>query len=129
MSSSPDHLLIVDDDREIRTLLSDYLEKNGFRATAVPDGRAMWSALDSARFDLVILDHTYGQSKQANDHMSAGQVIEHFARLRGEGLLAPNARTFATHIAHDANPAHPELVELASQHGYEIAYDGLTVEL
>jgi two-component system OmpR family response regulator len=56
MSSSPDHLLIVDDDREIRTLLSDYLEKNGFRATAVPDGRAMWSALDSGRFDLVILD-------------------------------------------------------------------------
>jgi two-component system OmpR family response regulator len=56
MSSAPDHILIVDDDREIRTLLGDYLEKNGFRTTAVPDGRAMWSALDSARIDLVILD-------------------------------------------------------------------------
>jgi two-component system, OmpR family, response regulator len=54
--NSPDHILIVDDDGEIRTLLGDYLEKNGFRATAVPDGRAMWAALDVARIDLVILD-------------------------------------------------------------------------
>jgi two-component system OmpR family response regulator len=56
VSSAPDHILIVDDDGEIRTLLGDYLEKNGFRTTAVPDGRAMWNALDSARIDLVILD-------------------------------------------------------------------------
>jgi two-component system, OmpR family, response regulator len=54
--STPDHVLIVDDDREIRTLLSDYLQKNGFRASAVADGKAMWSALDSGRVDLVILD-------------------------------------------------------------------------
>ena len=53
---APDHILVVDDDREIRSLLGDYLEKNGFRATAVADGRAMWSALEQGRFDLVILD-------------------------------------------------------------------------
>jgi len=53
---APDHILIVDDDREIRTLLSDYLQKNGFRASAVADGRAMWSALEGGRIDLVILD-------------------------------------------------------------------------
>ena len=56
MSTVPDHILVVDDDREIRSLLGDYLEKNGFRATAVADGRAMWSALEQGRFDLVILD-------------------------------------------------------------------------
>ncbi len=53
---APDHILVVDDDREIRSLLGDYLEKNGFRATAVADGRAMWNALEQSRFDLVILD-------------------------------------------------------------------------
>ena len=52
----PDHILIVDDDAEIRTLLTRYLEKNGLRATAVGDGRAMWQALDRAIFDLVVLD-------------------------------------------------------------------------
>jgi two-component system OmpR family response regulator len=52
----PDHILIVDDDAEIRTLLGRYFEKNGLRATAVADGRAMWQALDRGAFDLVVLD-------------------------------------------------------------------------
>jgi two-component system OmpR family response regulator len=52
----PDHILIVDDDTEIRTLLTRYLEKNGLRATAVADGRAMWQALERGSFDLVVLD-------------------------------------------------------------------------
>ncbi len=52
----PDHILIVDDDAEIRTLLARYLEKNGMRASAVADGRAMWQALDHGAFDLVVLD-------------------------------------------------------------------------
>ena len=51
-----DHILIVDDDAEIRTLLQRYLEKNGLRATAVGDGRAMWQALERGAFDLVVLD-------------------------------------------------------------------------
>ena len=51
-----DHILIVDDDGEIRSLLTRYLEKNGLRATAVGDGRAMWRALDDGAFDLIVLD-------------------------------------------------------------------------
>jgi two-component system, OmpR family, response regulator len=51
-----DHILIVDDDAEIRSLLGRYLEKNGLRSTAVGDGRAMWRALDGGAFDLVVLD-------------------------------------------------------------------------
>jgi two-component system, OmpR family, response regulator len=51
-----DHILIVDDDAEIRTLLQRYLEKNGLRATAVGDGRAMRQALDRGAYDLVVLD-------------------------------------------------------------------------
>ncbi len=53
---SPEHILIVDDDAEIRTLVRDYLARNGLRATAVPDGRAMRAALEKGRFDLVVLD-------------------------------------------------------------------------
>jgi phosphoribosyl 1,2-cyclic phosphate phosphodiesterase len=79
------------------------------------------------RFDLVILDHTYGPEESGNDHLSARQVIEHVARMREEGLLTDEARVLATHIAHQGNPPHPELVDYAGQHGYEIAYDGLTV--
>lgn len=51
-----EQILIVDDDAEIRQLLSSYLERNGMRAQAVADGRAMRAALAGGRFDLVILD-------------------------------------------------------------------------
>ena len=79
------------------------------------------------RFDLVILDHTYGPDEPGSDHLSARQLIEHAARMREEGLLADDARIFATHLAHAGNPVHPVLAEFAAQHGYEVAYDGLTV--
>ena len=37
MNNRPsDHILIVDDDREIRELLTTYLVKNGLRVVAVP---------------------------------------------------------------------------------------------
>ena len=49
-------LLIVDDDAEIRSLLSQYLVKNGLRVTAIADGRGMWQALDAGRIDLIVLD-------------------------------------------------------------------------
>ena len=56
MNDAPDHILVVDDDREIRHLLAEYLEKQGLRCTAVADGRQMRAALEKGRFDLVILD-------------------------------------------------------------------------
>lgn len=52
-----DHILIVDDDRDIRELLTTYLVKNGLRVVAVPTGRHMRAALEaSGPFDLIILD-------------------------------------------------------------------------
>jgi len=51
-----DHILIVDDDREIRELVSSYLKKNGLRVTAVADGRHMRSFLEANSVDLIILD-------------------------------------------------------------------------
>ena len=50
------HLLIVDDDREIRTLLSQYLDKQGFRTTAVADAREMRRVLERSHVDLIVLD-------------------------------------------------------------------------
>ncbi len=79
------------------------------------------------RFDLVVLDHTYGPAEPTSDHLSAHDVIEHAARMRAEGLLAEGARVLGTHIAHEGNPPHPELAAFAAVHGYEIAYDGLRV--
>lgn len=80
-------------------------------------------------FDLVILDHTYGWNQKGNDHLSANQFIEHIRRMREEGLLKPEGRAYATHISHESNPAYPELSQFARQNGYEIAWDGLVIEV
>jgi two-component system OmpR family response regulator len=50
------HLLIVDDDKEICALLSRFLTQHGYRISVVHDGRAMMQTLESARISLVVLD-------------------------------------------------------------------------
>ncbi|HYI87971.1 MAG TPA: response regulator [Burkholderiales bacterium] len=51
-----DHVLVVDDDAEIRKLLGEYLERNGFRVSLATDGAEMRRALDRSRPDIVVLD-------------------------------------------------------------------------
>ncbi len=53
---APDHVLVVDDDRELRALLSEYLQKQGYRVTAVADGKAMRAAINTSRPDVIVLD-------------------------------------------------------------------------
>jgi phosphoribosyl 1,2-cyclic phosphate phosphodiesterase len=90
-----------------------------------------WQYLRDHRlqFDLVILDHTYGPGFARNDHLDASQFVEHVRRMREERLLSDGARIIATHISHEGNPVHPELMRYAAEHGYEVAYDGLTIQV
>lgn len=56
-TSAHDHVLLVDDDREIRDLVSAYLVKHGLKVTTAPTGRHMRQTLELAGpFDLIILD-------------------------------------------------------------------------
>jgi two-component system OmpR family response regulator len=50
------HLLLVDDERSIREPLAAYLQKNGFRVTAVGDAAAARQRLAGYAIDLVVLD-------------------------------------------------------------------------
>jgi len=53
---NPDHILVVDDDRELRELLERYLAGSGYRITTVANGRQMREVLASHRVDLIVLD-------------------------------------------------------------------------
>ena len=50
------HILIVDDDRDIRSLLADYLQTNGYQALTADGGVAMRKILESSHVDLIVLD-------------------------------------------------------------------------
>ena len=85
MSSSPEapplatqpHVLAVDDDPTIRSLVADYLGQNDFRVTAVADGRSMSEVLEREVVDLVVLDLRL----QAEDGMGLAR------RLRDESAI------------------------------------------
>jgi two-component system OmpR family response regulator len=50
------HLLVVDDDREIRTLLAEHLRDVGYDVSTAGDGVEMRKVLDRTAIDLIVLD-------------------------------------------------------------------------
>ena len=84
MEKTP-HILIVDDDREIRDLLSRFLQKHGFRASTAADGRDMRKILADSRIDLIVLDV-----------MMPGETgLQICAQLRAQGIPGPSGSSGA----------------------------------
>ncbi|CDK97586.1 DNA-binding two component response transcriptional regulator (OmpR family) [Magnetospirillum gryphiswaldense MSR-1 v2] len=55
MNTTP-HILVVDDDHEIRDLLARFLAKHGLHVSTARDGAEMTKLLDAHGIDLVVLD-------------------------------------------------------------------------
>ncbi len=51
-----ERILVVDDDPDIRSLLHEYLERNGYSVRTAGNGRELRMAMDTGRYDLVVLD-------------------------------------------------------------------------
>ena len=56
MAASTPHILVVEDDDEIATLIAKYLRSNDCRASRAKDAREMDSVLAECRIDLIVLD-------------------------------------------------------------------------
>ncbi len=52
----PPHLLVCDDDREIRDLLQRFLRQHGYRADTAANATQASKMIDNGRFDLLVLD-------------------------------------------------------------------------
>lgn len=81
----------------------------------------------SLKFNVVVLDQTYGPDADNGGHLNANRLIQQVQRMKEERLLAEGVRILATHISHEGNPPHSELSDYAAKSGYEIAYDGLVI--
>lgn len=123
------------DDPALVTALLWVLERDGatfFYCTDTgPLPEESWEALVKGgyRFDLVAMDHTFGFGARSTGHMNAEQFAQQLSRMRSEKLVTEDTRVFATHLAHHSNPPHPEIAAAAAAAGYEVAYDGLVVEV
>ncbi|MBF0400128.1 MAG: response regulator [Magnetococcales bacterium] len=54
--NKPLHILVVDDNREIRELLARYLREQGMTVTTLGDGRQLFIVLAEKEIDLLVLD-------------------------------------------------------------------------
>jgi phosphoribosyl 1,2-cyclic phosphate phosphodiesterase len=90
-----------------------------------------WAALAGwgGRFNLVVLDHTFGLMGRSTGHNNADQFVETVELLRASGRLADDCRVLAHHIGHHSNPDHATLSRYAAERGYAVAHDGLSVRV
>ncbi len=90
---------------------------------------SVWDILKSFKLDLVILDQTYGEGKNAGGHLDAGQVTDIVSKMKAEKIIDESSVVYATHISHEGNDIHEVMEKLAIAKGYHIAYDGLEITI
>ncbi len=79
--NTPLHIAVVDDEKDITTLLTGYLCGHGYRVTAVPSGRALMDLMRSDPPALVLLDlglpgeDGFVIARQLREHWRCGLVI------------------------------------------------------
>ncbi len=56
MNEQRAHIVVVDDHKDIREPLSEYLEKHGFRATPAASGTELNQVINRSNVDLIVLD-------------------------------------------------------------------------
>jgi two-component system OmpR family response regulator len=55
-AARPGHILVVDDEEDVREVIEEYLSREGYRVSTAPNGEAMRSILSQSPVDLIVLD-------------------------------------------------------------------------
>lgn len=58
MTTTPTHILLVDDDANLRTVLADYLRNKNYVVEIANSGREAWDLISIKHYDLIISDIT-----------------------------------------------------------------------
>ena len=78
-TNPPSHILVVDDDGDIRQLSAGALVRFGYRVDLAEDGAAAWKALQANSYDLLITDNK----------MPKLSGVELVKKLRSVGMTLP----------------------------------------
>lgn len=100
------HLLIVDDDHRIRSLLSEYLSKNGYLVTSVCDSKQAREALETLQFDLIILDVLLPK-ELGTEFAKSLRKVSHIAILMLTAMGTPEERITGLESGADDYMAKP----------------------
>ncbi len=94
-----------------------------------PDVTWQYMADQKMSFDLVSLDCTNIQLPGRRGHMGLAACSEVKARLVAEGLAHADTTFVVNHFSHNGGLIHDELVPVAKELGFLVAYDGCSLEV
>ena len=88
-----------------------------------------WKAIKEHHLDIVLLDCTFGPRDRSEGHMGFPCNVRVKDRLINQGSADENTKFVITHFSHNGNFLHNQLLELATPYGFEVAYDGIELEV
>jgi len=104
--------------------------KNIFYATDTPSlTENALNQLKGIKLDVIIMDHTFGDVEYSFSHLNEKLFIEQIKKLKEINCIDNNTKIYGTHISHDGMSYHEMIEERAVSNGYNIAYDGMEIEI
>lgn len=104
--------------------------KNIFYATDTPSlTENALNQLKGIKLDAIIMDHTFGNVDYSYSHLNEKLFIEQIKKLKEINCIDDNTKIYGTHISHDGMSYHEEIEKRAIENGYNIAYDGMELEI
>ncbi len=101
----------------------------GTDTAPMPEGAWERVAQEGWVFDLLIMDHTHGTESHSATHHSSSSMLREIEIMREAGVASDSTRVIAHHFAHHSYPLPDEFERFASERGYEVAWDGMVVEV
>ena len=101
----------------------------GTDTAPMPDGVWERAAQEGWVFDLLIMDHTHGTASHSATHHSSASMLREIEIMRRVGVANDVTRVIAHHFAHHSNPLPDEFDRFANERGYDVAWDGMVVEV
>ena len=104
--------------------------KNIFYATDTPAlTENALKQLKGIKLDVIIMDHTFGNVDYSYSHLNEKLFIEQINNLREINCINDRTKIYGTHISHDGMSFHEDAEKRAIENGYNIAYDGMEIDL
>jgi hypothetical protein len=102
----------------------------GSDTSTLPEGTWSRLAVLGWSFDVVIFDHNYGFVAPAGrTHLGSEGMLREVGTMRQCGLVSPSTRILGTHLGHHSHGVHSVEAVRAEALGYELAWDGLIVDV
>lgn len=95
--------------------------------TGIPPAETL-EYLRGRHFDLVSMDCTMQQIPDGKNHMGIRDNIVLRDLLEQRGCVDSGSRFILTHFSHNGGLLHEEMEKRVGKLGFQVAYDGLTVE-